>query len=96
MSISKEAYQALESIVGPEFISDEPGAPSLPTDLSPRERAILLLLVQRLRNREIAERLYISPETVKKHLYSMYQKLNVHRRSEAVTRAKELGLLTES
>jgi LuxR family maltose regulon positive regulatory protein len=46
-----------------------------------------------LTNREIAEALVISAETAKKHTSSIYGKLSVHSRIEAVTRAKELDML---
>ncbi|MGW4747542.1 helix-turn-helix transcriptional regulator [Streptomyces sp. NPDC004290] len=42
---------------------------------------------------DIAADLYVSVNTVKTHLKSVYRKLSVHRRNEAVRRARELGLL---
>jgi LuxR family transcriptional regulator, maltose regulon positive regulatory protein len=61
--------------------------------LSDRELEILRLVAAGLTNREAGERLFISDETVKKHLSSIYGKLSVHRRTEAAARARELGLL---
>jgi two-component system response regulator DesR len=43
-------------------------------------------------NREIADRLYLSPHTVKDHTSSLYRKLEVRNRTEAVQRAERLGL----
>jgi LuxR family maltose regulon positive regulatory protein len=62
--------------------------------LTNRELQILDLLAQRLRNKEIAEKLFISPETVKKHLNNIYGKLSVSGRRQAVERAMHLGILT--
>jgi LuxR family maltose regulon positive regulatory protein len=59
-----------------------------------REREILHLLAQRLRNREIADRLFIAPDTVKKHVFNICQKLQVSNRYEAVSKADALGLLS--
>ncbi len=61
--------------------------------LSERELEILRLVAAGLTNREVGDRLYISDETVKKHLANIYGKLQVHRRIEAAVRARELGLL---
>ena len=60
--------------------------------LSPRETEILVLLAQRLSNREIGERLAISPVTVKRHANNIYSKLGVHDRRDAVAKASGLGL----
>jgi LuxR family maltose regulon positive regulatory protein len=62
--------------------------------LSERECAILRYLPTTLSNREIAAELFVTTNTVKTHLRSIYRKLDVGRRREAVDRARELRLLS--
>ena len=62
--------------------------------LTNRELDALELLAQRLSNKEIAEKLFISTTTVKGHLQNIYGKLNVSKRREAVEKAEALGILT--
>jgi DNA-binding NarL/FixJ family response regulator len=54
--------------------------------LSPREREIAMLIAQGLTNKEIAKKLNLSNETVKKHLQKVFDKLGVHRRTQVVLR----------
>lgn len=61
--------------------------------LTPAERRVLELLPTELSLREISERLGVSRDTVKTHVRELHRKLDVHGRSEAVARARELGLL---
>ena len=61
--------------------------------LSRRELEILKLIAQGLSNREIGERLFLALDTVKGHNRRIYDKLQVQSRTEAVARARELGLL---
>ncbi|SHN71272.1 LuxR C-terminal-related transcriptional regulator [Bradyrhizobium erythrophlei] len=67
--------------------------PQLLGALSPRETDILQLIAHGLSNKEVARRLDIGPETVKSHLKSVFTKLGVERRSQAVARAQTLGLV---
>jgi DNA-binding NarL/FixJ family response regulator len=62
--------------------------------LSKREYEILQLINQGLSNQEIADRLFLSESTVKKHVSNIFLKLDVQRRTEAIKRAKELEILT--
>jgi len=66
---------------------------SLVEPLSQRELEVLQLVAQGLSNREISERLFLALDTVKGHNRRIYGKLQVQRRTEAVARARELGLL---
>ncbi len=61
--------------------------------LSPRELDVLRLIAQGLSNDEIGQRLFLALDTVKGHNRRIYDKLQVQRRTEAVARARELGLL---
>jgi LuxR family maltose regulon positive regulatory protein len=61
--------------------------------LSTRETEILKLIAQGFSNKEIARSLDIGPETVKSHLKSVFTKLGVERRAQAVSRAQTLGLV---
>ena len=62
--------------------------------LSDRELEILYLVTQGFKNNEIAEKLFVSLDTVKKHLYRAYQKLDVNNRVSAIKKVQELGLVT--
>ena len=66
------------------------------TLLTNRELDVLELLEQRLSNKEIAKRLFISPATVKRHTLSIYSKLGVGSRREAAAKARHLGILPTS
>lgn len=66
------------------------------SNLSNREFEILTMLVMRLRNKEIAEKLFISSDTVKRHTINIYQKLGVHNRQEAVTKAISLNIIPQA
>ena len=68
-------------------------AQSLVEPLSHRELEILRLIAQGLSNREISQRLFLALSTVKGHNRIIFSKLMVGRRTEAVARARELGLL---
>ncbi len=65
----------------------------IPEPLSPRELEILKLIAQGLPNRAIGERLFLALDTVKGHNRRIFDKLQVESRTEAIARARELGLL---
>lgn len=62
--------------------------------ISPRELDVLHQLATGASNKEIARTLDVSPNTVKTHAARLYEKLDVRRRTEAIARARDLGLLT--
>ena len=78
---------------GTEEPLPSPQAQSLPEPFSARELEVLRLLNTHLSSTEIAEELFISVNTARFHIKNIYGKLGVHSRSEAIQRARELGLL---
>lgn len=72
--------------------------PKLPTasftDLTARERDVLGLICEGLADKEIAARLKLAPNTVRNHVATVYFKLDVHSRSEAIVWARERGLFS--
>jgi LuxR family maltose regulon positive regulatory protein len=69
------------------------GPGMLPVGLSESELRVLRYLPSNLSAPEIAAELYVSTSTVKTHMRHIYDKLDAHRRTEAVERARQLGLL---
>ena len=61
--------------------------------ITPREMEVLELIAQGLSNQEIANRLYVSLNTVKTHTSNVFSKLDAQRRTQAIQKAKMLGLL---
>jgi LuxR family transcriptional regulator, maltose regulon positive regulatory protein len=76
----------------PQAKSENPNARML-EPLSQRELEVLKLVAQGLSNHEIGERLFLALDTIKGHNRNIYSKLQVQRRTEAIARALELGLL---
>ena len=92
----------LREVLVPLHAPTEP-APAVPFTLNqvqldalgitPRELEILTLIAQGLSNREIADRLFVSENTVKTHCSRAFDKLGARRRTQAVQLGKQLGLL---
>lgn len=61
--------------------------------ISKREYEVLELIARGHTNQEIAELLFVSPNTVKTHLANIFAKLDVNRRTQAIQRAKDLNIL---
>ena len=77
-----------------------PAQPFAPDDrkredlgITPRELDILVLIANGMSNREIAEKLFVSENTVKTHSSRVFSKLGAKRRTQAVQLGKEFGLL---
>ena len=93
-SDGEHAQRVLRAWGTPDRSVANPGqAAGLVEPLTPREIEILQLIAAGLRNQEIADRLYISLPTVKRHVANAYGKLDVTHRTEAIARATALGLL---
>lgn len=94
------AFLALGTFIGTRYLASPPavpfdGNPAAVTSLgiSPRELTVLQELAEGRSNKEIARRLQVSPNTVKTHIARLYQKLGVERRTQAIDRARQLGIL---
>lgn len=89
-----------EAVFGPtiarrmaEFFAAQPPTASLAfPQLTPREREILELLAKGLANTQIAQRLSLSPKTVRNNVSNIFAKLHVTDRTEAITRARDAGI----
>lgn len=77
--------------VGPEFIFNEEELHHL--GISKREHEVLELMARGLSNQEIADRLFVSLNTIKTHSSNLFLKLEVNRRTQAIQKAKELRLI---
>ncbi|MGJ5818373.1 response regulator transcription factor [Paludibaculum fermentans] len=95
--IIRETVVVREVLVPVEAPSLEPFAPNVAQQqtlgITARELEILNLIARGLSNREIAEQLFVSESTVKTHCARAFDKLGAARRTQAVQRGKELGLL---
>jgi LuxR family maltose regulon positive regulatory protein len=87
----------LLSVFGEQNVSDLPLSSARPSalaePLTEREREVLRLLLEGASNREIARRLVLSVNTVKRHVYNLCGKLGVQSRTQAIARARTLNLL---
>jgi DNA-binding NarL/FixJ family response regulator len=103
-----EAYVALVALafmglgvwLGAKLFRREPAATFVPNNraqealgISGRELEVLELLAAGRSNKEIARRLNVSPNTVKTHVTKLLGKLEARRRTEAIVRARELGMI---
>jgi LuxR family maltose regulon positive regulatory protein len=92
--ISKEYIERILASIGqPEGSAARPAQMSYAESLSQRQLEVLRLVAQGASNQEIAEQLVITVGTVKSHINHILRKLDAHNRTEAVARARGLGLL---
>ena len=78
-------------VVRPDFVLDKSALDRL--GISKREHEVLELMARGHSNQEIAEKLFVSVNTVKTHLANLFLKLEVNRRTQAVQKAKDLRLI---
>ena len=87
----------LHDVLNVTSLAELPGYEEATADLvdplTAREVEVLRLIAAGMRNQEIADQLFISLSTVKRHIANAYGKLDVGHRTEAVARANELNLL---
>ena len=108
-SEGEETLRAIRAVAGGEaifnpniaerlmqhFANEPPTAVATPfPDLTPRELEVLQLIAQGLTNNAIAEKLVLSPKTVRNQVSTIFSKLQVANRAEAIVRAREAGLGT--
>ncbi len=86
------AYKILQMVQQPATAKPEKETDNI-FQLSEREKEILQLLSQGLENKEIGAKIFISPNTVKKHCINIYQKLHVNSKAQALRIAYTKGLI---
>jgi DNA-binding CsgD family transcriptional regulator len=84
--VEKEVFVTKE-----EFVFDEKKLSKL--YISKREYEVLQLISKGMSNQQIADSLFVSENTIKKHISSLFLKLDVARRTEAIRKARELNLV---
>jgi LuxR family maltose regulon positive regulatory protein len=82
--------QPVEQSTGKKIAYLEDG---LPIALSAREMEVLGLIAEGRSNQEISDKLYLALNTVKRHAYNIYAKLETNKRTQAVSKARQLGLI---
>ena len=94
------AFTGLGVWVGARLFRRPPPAPFTPNTqvretlgVSDRELEVLALLAAGRSNKEIANQLHVSPNTVKTHVAKLFEKLEAKRRTQAISRARELGMI---
>ncbi|NNE66046.1 MAG: response regulator transcription factor [Pyrinomonadaceae bacterium] len=91
--IAFSAWAIAKYVLGRDKTPGSPSGPSPDFGISSRESEVLDLVAAGLSNKQIAERLFVSESTVKKHVSNLLAKLNAERRTDAVRIAMEQNLL---
>ncbi len=76
-----------------DYLKNQEGGAATNDPLTPRERQVLKLIAEGKSNREIAEELVLSSNTVQTHRLHIMEKLNLHKRSELIKYAIRRGLI---
>ncbi len=87
-------HHVVAAVAGDSGVSPGPADSTLPDDLTPREAEVLALIAEGLTNAEIAERLVVSPTTVKSHINHLFGKAGIRDRAQAINYAYLHGLAT--
>ena len=90
----------VETVVVEKYLYTDPNIPFFFNEkvlaelgMSKRELEVLQLMAQGLSNQEIAKQLFVSLNTIKTHSSKIFEKMEVHRRTQAIEKAKRLGLI---
>ena len=93
-AVQKQVVAALLDPANDADPASAAAATQLPDDLTPREAEVLALIAQGLTNTEIAERLVVSPTTIKSHINHLFAKAGLRDRAQAVNYAYRTGIAT--
>jgi DNA-binding NarL/FixJ family response regulator len=85
-------HHVIAALTGDDGRAADPADAELPDDLTPREAEVLALIAEGLTNAEIAERLFVSPTTVKSHINHLFTKAGLRDRAQAVNSAYRTGI----
>lgn len=96
LSVQMAYVDNIQSYLGKAEVLDKPEASVYLIDpLTEREMEVLMLIAEGMSNKEIADHLDITINTVKGYIKNIYQKLGVHRRVQVITKARELNLIRD-